>query len=133
MDDYNIRKLINGNVELGKGIQCKKEIKIIEDCISQSTIDIWCEKRVFHPKLLQYEVYKCFILKFELSYSGFFHPTIDLYHYAFKDIVLCNTIEKVTEDNITEYYENGEFVDREGNTKYIRYTTYEKGEWYIRD
>lgn len=132
MDDYDIRRLIKGNVELGRGIQSEKKIKIVEDYISQSTLDIWCEKEVFHPKLTQYEIHKCFILKFELAHSAFFNPTVDLYHYTFKDIVLCNRIEKVTEDNIIEYFEKGGFVDKKGTTKYIQYTTYEEGEWYVR-
>ena len=112
MDDYNIRKVMNKTVELEKGFQYKKEIRVKEDCIKQSTLDIWCEKEVFHPEVIQYEIHKCFILKFELLFSMFFNSAVNLYHYTFKDMVLCNKIEKVTEKNIAEYFENGELVLR---------------------
>ena len=112
MDDYNIGKVTNERVELEKWFQYKKEIRIKEDCIKQSTLDICCKKEVFHPELIQYEIHKCYILKFELLFSMFLNSTVDLYHYTFKDMILCDKIEKVTEENIVEYFENGELVLR---------------------
>lgn len=78
MVDYNLEKLVRGEFKLEEGIQRKKELMITEDNICKSTLDIWCRKEEFHPELFQYEVYKCFILRFDLSYSCFFNPEVDM-------------------------------------------------------
>ena len=112
MDDYNIGKVMNERVELENGFQYKKEIRIEEDCIKRSTLDIWCKKEVFHSELIQYEIHKCYILKFELLFSMFLNSAVDLFHYTLKDMILCDKIEEVTEENIAEYFESGELVLR---------------------
>ena len=59
------------NFELEKGVSCKREVQIIADNIVESTLDIWSIKSIFFPEINQYEIYKCFILKFEFSFAGF--------------------------------------------------------------
>ena len=94
MVDYNLEKLVRGEFKLEEGIQRKKELMITEDNICKSTLDIWCRKEEFHPELFQYEVYKCFILRFDLSYSCFFNPEVDMFHYTLKDIVYTDKIDE---------------------------------------
>ena len=43
---YNYRRLIKGKVTLGKDVQCKKVVKIIEENIYNSTLEIWCKKEI---------------------------------------------------------------------------------------
>ena len=135
MNYYNINRLIKGNVDLGKDVQCKKEIKIMEDCIYNSTLDIWCKKELQHPKLIQYEVYKCFIMKYEFAYSGLFNPDVSLYHYTLKDIAYTDKINDFSGNDINAniFFENCLIIDRHGSSEFIKKVKYENGEWYLRD
>ena len=100
-------------------VQRKRELHINEEYIAESTLDIWCKKRVPYPKLIQYEVYKCFILKFELAFSGFINPVVDLFHYTLKDIVFCDNVDEVRESNIENLFEKGIKINKDGTTKFI--------------
>lgn len=108
--------------EFEEDIQSKREMKINEDYMVESTLDIWCKKREAYPKLIQYEIHKCFILKFELAFSGFINPVVDLFHYTLKDIVFCDKIDEVTEDNIEQYYGRGMILDKYTSSAFIRVT-----------
>ena len=134
MDYYNINRLIKGNVDLGKDIQCKKEIKIMEDSIYNSTLDIWCKKEVQHPKLIQYEVYKCFIMKYEFAYSGLFNPDVNLYHYTLKDIAYTDKIDNFWGDSADadKFFASCLIVDKYGSSGLIKNIIYENGEWYFK-
>ena len=106
MVDYNLEKLVRGEFKLEEGIQRKKELMISEDNICKSTLDIWCRKEEFHPELFQYEVYKCFILRSDLSYSCFFNPEVDMYHYTLKDIAYTDKIDEFRSGNAKEFFDN---------------------------
>lgn len=137
---YNIKRLIKGKVELRKDVQCKKEIRIIEDNIYNSTLDIWCKKEVEHPRLIQYEVYKCFVLKYELAYSGFFHPEFDIFHYTLKSIAYTDNIDDFPidsgDENSLEYanqfLENCRVLDRNIISEFMKNVECENGEWYMK-
>ena len=96
-------------------------VHIIEENIAGSTLDIWGEKNIPHPKLTQYEIYKCFILRYELAFSGFINPIVDLYHYTLKDIVYYDKIMEVKEDNIDQCFERGKLIDKKC---YLQIQTY---------
>ena len=119
--------------ELENGNRITRELLVAEENIADSTLDIWCEKDVVpHPKLTQYEIYKCFILRFELAFSGFVNPVVDLFHYTLKDIAFCDKIEGVTESNIEQCYRNGMVFDKHTSSEFVKLTTFDNGEWYIR-
>lgn len=147
MDWYNINRLIKGNIKLEKGVQCKKEIKIIENNIVDSTLDIWCRKQIYHPELIQYEVYKCFIIKYELAYAGFFNPNVDWYHYTLKDIAYTDKIDEFPRDmsessveylgrkgmDAKQFFENSMILDKYSSSEFIGQVKYENGEWHFRE
>lgn len=91
-------------VEFDESAQSKKEIHIVEGCMADSVLDIWCKKDVPFPELSQYEIYEYFILKFELAFACFINPEQDWFRYNLKDIVYCDRIDKIREDNIEQYF-----------------------------
>lgn len=119
--ERNCLEKLLATIEFEKGIRSKKELHIIEENIAGSTLDIWGEKNIPHPKLTQYEIYKCFILRYELAFSGFINPIVDLYHYTLKDIVYYDKIMEVTEDNIDQCFERGKLIDKKC---YLQMQTY---------
>jgi len=137
---YNYKRLIKGKVTLGKGIQCKKVIKIIEENIYNSTLDIWCKKEMQHPKLIQYEVYKCFVLKFELADSGFFHPEIDIFQYTLKCVAYAENIDEFPiyfsddEESLEladQFFDNCKIIGKDVCSEFIKNVYYENEKWYI--
>lgn len=114
-------------------VQRKREVYINEEHIAESTLDIWCKKRVPYPKLIQYEVYKCFILKFELAFSGFINPVVDLFHYTLKDIVFCDNVNEINSKNIANMFESSRKVNKHTRSQFIRSAKYVNGEWYLKD
>lgn len=114
-----LNKLIS-STGLEKEIQCKREVQIIEDCIKESTLDIWGIKSMFFPEINQYEIYKCFILKFEFSFAGFINSKVDCFHYTLKKIAYCDKIELVNADNIKEFFESGMIVDKHTSTEFVK-------------
>lgn len=131
IEKYYVNRLL-ANVGLEKGVQCKREVRIIEDCIEESTLDIWTVKDIVFPETNQYEIYKCFILEFEFSFGGFINPNKDLFHYSFKNIVYCDKVGEVCEDNIRKYFENGMRLDIHTSSDYIKKVIYENGIWYLK-
>ena len=112
-------------------VQRKREVYINEEHIAESTLDIWCKKRVPYPKLVQYEVHKCFILKFELAFSGFINPVVDLFHYTLKDIVFLDNVDGVTESNIEYFFEKGFKINKDDAAKFIKKIIFENDKWYV--
>lgn len=131
MVDYNLEKLVRGEFKLEEGIQRKKELMITEDNICKSTLDIWCRKEEFHPELFQYEVYKCFILRFDLSYSCFFNPEVDMYHYTLKDIAYTDKIDEFRSGNAKEFFDNCMIIDKKTSSEFVNHVYFENGEWYF--
>ena len=56
LERYCLERLIT-IVDINKEIENKKELHIVKECMAESTLDIWCEKKEVHPKLIQYEIY----------------------------------------------------------------------------
>lgn len=69
--EINCLKKLLAIKEIEKGFGSKMEWHIITDHIAESTLDIWTSKDFKHPKLFQYKVYKNFILRFDMVFSGF--------------------------------------------------------------
>lgn len=145
MDWYNINRLIKDNIKLEKDVQYKKEIKITENNIVDSTLDIWCRKQISNPELIQYEVYKCFILKYELAYAGFFNPNVDWYHYTLKDIAYTDKIDEFPGDmsessveyvgrkgmDAKQFFDNCEILNKHSVSEIIGSAKYKNGKWYL--
>jgi len=128
-----LNKLLNGNPELEIGVQCKKELKLIEESIADSTLDIWCKKNIYFPKLVQREVYKCFILEFDMAFSAFIHTKVDLYHYTLKNVYLCNKINDMDKDNVNDILSSCIKIDKHTCSLFIKNTVYSKGMWHLKD
>ena len=79
-----LNKVLHGDISFDEGIQCIKEISIVEDNISESTLDIWCKKEVLVPNTKQYETYGDHALEFEFAFGVFISADVDLYHYTLK-------------------------------------------------
>lgn len=131
IEKYYLNKLISGIV-LEKGVQCKKEVRIIEDCIKESTLDIWTTKNVFFPEINQYEVYKCFILKFEFCFGAFINSYVDLFHYTLKEIIYCDKVDEINANNIKIYFQNGLKLDDCTGSEFVKKVIYEDGSWYLK-
>lgn len=98
--------------EIEANFKNKMEWHIIKDHLAESTLDIWTSKEFQHPKLYQYKIYKDYILRFDLAFSGFISPAIDLFHYNLKDMVQCDRIAEVTTKNIEQYFETGTLINK---------------------
>ena len=131
IEKYCLNRLIT-KVGIEKGNRYEKETHIVEENISQSTLDIWTEKNVFFPEVFQYESYKCFILKFELAFGGFINPKVDLFHYTLKDVVYCKKSSQINSGNIRYFYENGMLIDKHRSSRFIQKVAYEDGSWRLR-
>ena len=94
--------------EFNEGTQSKKELHINEECMAKSRLDIWSRKNSAIPKDIQYEIYKGFILKFEIAFSAFVNLKADLFHYTLKGISYCGNIDEVECDRLEEIYERNE-------------------------
>lgn len=126
-------KLLNGDSDLEIGVQYKKELRLIEDSITESTLDIWCKKNIIFPKQVQNEIYKCFILEFDMAFSAFIHPEIDLFHYTLKNIYFCDRIIKINDNEINDIFENCIKVNKSNFPEFIKKVQFENGEWILRD
>lgn len=120
------------SVELEKGVSCKREVRITTDSIMESTLDIWGVKSMFFPEINQYEIYKCFILKFEFSFAGFINPKVDLFHYTLKYIAYCDKVDEINVNNIREYFENSMILDKHAGIELIKKVIYENGNWFLK-
>lgn len=130
-DKYCLNKLLSG-IDLENGIQCKREIHIIKECLWESTLDIWSVKSVFFSEINQYEIYKCFILKFEFSFAGFMNPNVDLFHYMLKGIAYSDKVDKINANNIKTFYENSLILDGRIGSEFVKNVIYENGSWYLK-
>ena len=126
IEKYCLNRLISSR-GLEKEIQCKREVQITDDCIMESTLDIWGIKSMFFPETNQYEIYKCFILKYEFSFDGFVNSKIDLFHYTLQKISYCDRIERVNSNNIKEFFESGMIFDKHTSIEFIKKVIYEDG------
>ena len=99
--------------EIEANFKNKMEWHIIKDHLAESTLDIWTSKDFKHPKLYQYKVYQNFILRYDLAFSGFINPVVDLFHYNLKDVVRCDEIDKITVNNIEEYFKTGTKINKQ--------------------
>ncbi len=79
-----LNKILNGEIRFDEGIKCKKEVSIVEDNISESTLDIWCKKDVLFPGISQYESHGNKALEFKFAFGIFINEDVDLYHYTLK-------------------------------------------------
>lgn len=79
-----LNKILQGEIRLDEGVKCKKEVSIVEDNISESTLDIWCKKDVLFPSISQYESHGNNALEFEFAFGIFIDEDVNLYHYTLK-------------------------------------------------
>jgi len=70
-----------------------------------SGIDIGFDKNEPLPEVLQYAIYKCYILEFELLFSNFMFQK-DHCRYTLKRIGYFENTEDIHEENIKEIFQN---------------------------
>ena len=123
---------------------CGEEAKVLNDfladaciemeigeTIKDSILNISGKKGMNFPKMLQYIIYKCFIIEFELFYSSFVEECQDIYCYTGKRIVFHENVEAVNENNIIEYLEKGRIIETIGLSGFIKKTEKINGEYCL--
>lgn len=111
MDSLHINELLNWDDVLENGAEYKKELRIVEENLVDSTLDIWAKKDVAFPELEQYEMHNGYRIKFEFAFSCFVNPEFDLFHYTVVDIAVCEDIDNVNNNNIRDMYAKSMKID----------------------
>lgn len=104
-----------------------KKINIIEDKISDSTLDLLCGLDMKEPKTYQYILYKCFIFEFVLNTVNNMQ-----FHYVLNRMSFYNKDKEVTDENIENCFNRGTLLDIYTNSLVVKYAAYEEDDWYLK-
>ena len=54
----------------------------------------------------------------------------NLYHYTLKSLVFNNDLKKDTKENAKQYYNGGDWLDKETSSVLVEMSVYRRGKWY---